>query len=99
MAAGANVMVNGSKIANLGRGGGIVKDIQSGRNTLSAGTLGSFGKYSYTFDAETGKTYVFEVSPRSEAMNTAMFGALGDAVSAHVNENSGYFKVQLVEIQ
>ncbi len=94
MAAAADVRLNGTKIASLGRGGSAVHDIAKGRNTLTVSTLGSFGQYTTTFDAAPQKSYEFLVSPRKEAMGVgAAFGLIGDAVSASNNDQSGYFQI------
>lgn len=100
MAAAAAVAVNGQKIASLGRGGSVVYDVPKGENTLVVKTFGAFGDYVETFDAKAGKTYHYEVSPRSDAMWPSMaFGMIGDAVNAKNNENTGYFKILPMKVE
>ena len=104
MAAGAEVSVNGREIANLGRGAGVIYDVDSGQVYLTMRTLGSSTKFSGSFEVEPKKTYEFTVSPNSgdfwsNTNYTAMFGMLGDSINASVNENSGYFKIELSEIR
>jgi hypothetical protein len=99
MGAAARVEVNGSDIASLGRGGSVVYEIPTGRNMISTTAFGTFGNYSLSFEASQGKLYSFVISPRGEAMSHSMFGLLGEAVSAEINENSGYFKIELKEVK
>ena len=94
MAAAATVSVNGDEIASLGRGGSVIHDIPSGRNIVSVTTPTAFGHFTSTFEAKAGKTYAYEVSPRSEAWVVgSTFGMLGDAINAQINENTGYFQI------
>lgn len=96
LAAAADVRLNGAKIANLGRGGSVVRDIPKGNNVLSVSTMGSFGRFTLTFDAKPSEVYEFVVSPRSGALMTgAAFGMIGDAINASVSEQSGYFQIDL----
>lgn len=100
MAAAADIKSNGAKIASLGRGGSVVHTIPAGNNVLSASTMGSFGQFTVTFDAKPRQTYEFEVSPMGGAWLTgSAFGMLGDAVNASISEQSGYFQLELKDIQ
>ncbi len=99
-AGAADVSLNGRKIASLGRGSSTVENIQTGRNVLSVNAPTTFGHFTTTFEAKSGKIYTFEVAPRSEAMHVgAAFGMLGEAVNAHVNDNTGYFQIVLKDIE
>lgn len=94
LAASADVIANGTKIASLGRGGSVVYDIPKGNNVLTVCTFGSFGRYTINFEAKSHKTYEFTVSPRGSAMWTASaFGMAGDAINASVSEQAGYFQI------
>ena len=100
LAAAVDVRSNGSKIASLGRGGSVVHNLSKGSNTLSVSTPTAFGQYVVNFDAISGKTYEFEISPRGAALvSGSAFGMIGDAINASVSEQSGYFKIQPVAIQ
>jgi len=100
LAAGAEVRSNGAKIANLGRGGSVIHDIPKGNNVLSVSTMGSFGRFTVTFDAKPREVYEFVVSPRSGALVTgAAFGMIGDAINASVSEQSGYFQIGLKDVE
>lgn len=96
LAAVVDVRSNGSKIASLGRGGSVVYDISKGKNTLSVSTPTAFGQYVVNFDAKSGETYDFEVSPLGGALvSGSLWGMAGDAINANVSEQSGYFKITL----
>ncbi len=96
IAGAADVRSNGTKIASLGRGGSVVHDIPKGQNTLSVSTPTAYGQYVVNFNAQSGQTYNFEVSPRSSALWTgAAWGVMGDAINASVSEQSGYFQIDL----
>lgn len=95
LAAAVTVQSNGTKIASLGRGGSIIHDIPKGDNTLSVSTPTAFGQFAVKFNAITGETYHFQVSPRGGALVTgSAWGNLGDAINARVSEQSGYFKIE-----
>lgn len=100
-AGAADVSLNGRKIASLGRGSSTVENIQTGRNVLSVNAPTTFGNFTTTFEAKSGKTYTFEVAPNDNKsmMPGAVFGMLGEAVDAHVNDNTGYFQIVLKEIK
>lgn len=96
LAAAADVRSNGIKIASLGRGGSIIQDLAKGQNTLSVSTPTASGQFVVSFNAKAGKTYNFEVSPRSGALVTgSAWGMMGDAIHASVSEQSGYFQIDL----
>ncbi len=96
LAAAVDVRSNGSKIASLGRGGSVVHDISKGKNTLSVSTPTAFGQFVVNFDAKSGETYSFEVSPLGGALvSGSLWGMAGDAMNANASEQSGYFKINL----
>jgi hypothetical protein len=99
LAGAADGSLNGRKIASLGRGGSVVEDIPSGKHVLSVNAPATFGNYTTTLEAKSGKTYSFEVSPNSKKsmMPGAVFGMLGEAMDAQANENTGYFQIVLKE--
>jgi hypothetical protein len=100
LAATVNVRSNGSKIANLGRGGSVLHDIQKGKNTLSVSTPTAFGQFVVNFNAEAGKTYNFKISPRGGALASgSLWGMSGDAMNASVSEQSGYFQISSTKSQ
>ncbi len=92
LAGATDVSVDGQKIASLGRGASVLKDVPAGLRRLSVSAPMTVGSYSATFDLAAGKTYEFTVSPNNEkspAMGMA-FGVIGDAI-----DNTGYFKINL----
>jgi hypothetical protein len=104
MAASADVSVNGIEIERLGRGGSVIHDVKSGDLNVTLRTIGSSTKYSSSFTVEPRKTYIFDVTPRTEAYwpgvnYTAFFGIFGDAINASMNENSGYFQAILKDVE
>lgn len=100
LAAAVDVRSNGAKIASLGRGGSVVHDLSKGQNTLSVSTPTAPGQFTVNFKAESKKTYHFEISPRSgNIMGGYGLGMIGDTVSASVSEQSGYFQIELKEVQ
>ncbi len=96
LAAAVDVRSNGAKIASLGRGGSVVHNIPKGQNTLSVSTPTAFGQFVVNFKASAGKTYNFEITPRSGALVSGSIGGMvGDAINANVSEQSGYFQINL----
>ncbi len=90
MGGAAEVSVDGQKIASLGRGASVLRDVPAGLRRLSVHAPMTVGNYSAAFDLAAGKTYEFEVSPNNEkspALGMA-FGLIGDAI-----DNTGYFKI------
>ncbi|MFA5593266.1 MAG: hypothetical protein WC989_08135 [Micavibrio sp.] len=100
LAGAADVRSNGEKIASLGRGGSVVHDVSKGQNTLSVSTPTAPGQFTVNFKAEPKKTYYFEISPRSgNVMGAYGLGMIGDAINASVSEQSGYFQIDLKDVQ
>lgn len=101
LAGAADVSLNGRKIASLGRGGSVVEDIPTGKHILSVNAPATFGNYTTTLEAKSGKTYNFEVSPNSNKsmMPGAAFGVLGEAMEAQANKNTGYFQIILKQVE
>lgn len=94
MALSANVRVNGQGIGALSRGDIAAIDIPPGRTTVSVDTSSSPGTFSISFITQPNRNYFLAVSPRSDSfLPGAMFGLLGAAVDAAVNENAGLFQV------
>ena len=88
----ANIRVNDKKIAKLPNGKATIYDVQSGGTTVSVTAFMVPGRMSILFDAEPGKSYLIEVSPR-----LAHFGIPGviDMRDATINEDTGPFKMIL----
>lgn len=92
--AAAAVDVNGSRIASLAPGGQEVMTVPAGNATVSVSTPMAFGKFSVKVKVKAGEEYNFIISPRGSALIVgSTFGMLGDAVTASVSENSGYFQI------
>ena len=90
----ANIRVNDKKIAKLPNGKATIYDVQSGGTTVSVTTFMVPGRMSILFDAEPGKSYLIEVSPR-----LAYFGIPGviDMRDATIEEDTGPFKMILIK--
>ncbi|MGZ9097766.1 MAG: DUF2846 domain-containing protein [Micavibrio sp.] len=101
LAGAADVSLNGRKIASLARGGSVIEDIPAGPHIISVNAPTTFGNYTAPFEAKSGKTYSFEVSPNSKkSMLPGMaLGALGEAADAQNNKNTGYFQIILIDEQ
>ena len=100
LAAAVDVTLNGENVASLGRGGSVVHDVRKGKNIVSVSTPTAFGRFTLRFDAKAGETYNFVVRPNSEALLVgSAFGMIGDAVNAEISENSGYFEIELQELE
>ena len=95
LAAAVDVRSNGTKIASLGRGGSVIHDIPKGKNTLAVSTPTAFGQFVINFDAVSGETYEFMITPRGGALvSGSLWGMAGDAMNASVSEQSGYYKIE-----
>lgn len=91
----ADIQANGNKIASLDKGATYSGGVPPGPVTLTVSCACDLGRYSIHFNAQAGKNYAFEVSPRNEQYAAVVFGGLvGYAVDAAANgENSGMFKI------
>lgn len=90
----ATITLDGRPLADLGRGGSLVQNIETGRHRLDVSTPTAPGNFAITFTSVEGKLYEFEISPRSENyVVSAVFGLVGSVVDAQVNENTGPFKI------
>ena len=67
----------------------------AGETEITASCWSYPGKFAVTFKTEAGRTYALEVAPRQASVGTAVaFGAIGGAIDASVNENSGAFELK-----
>jgi hypothetical protein len=91
-------VANGSKIASLDKGATYSGNVPAGPVTLTTSCPCDLGHYTIHFNAQAGKRYAFEVSPRNEQYAAVVFGGLvGYAVDAAANgENGGTFKIVAV---
>jgi hypothetical protein len=91
----ADIDANGARIASLGNGGTFSGGVKPGPVTLTVSCWSSPGHYSVQFNAEPGKRYAFEVSPRDEQLGVALVGGMVGVIadSAINSENSGAFKI------
>lgn len=98
LAAGAVVEVNGARIGTLGRGGATFRDVKAGETVvLSVRPTSAPGKFTVRFVPAAGRSYVFKVSPRGEALVLgSAFGLAGEAIAANISDMSGYFQIELV---
>ena len=87
--------VNGARIASIPNGGSYSGPLPEGPVTMSATSWSSPGRFTIRFNAQAGKRYAFELSPRGEQVfATVAFGMVGLAADtiAH-DETSGAFKI------
>jgi len=91
----ADIAANGSKIASLDKGATFSGSVPPGPVTLTTSCACDLGHYTIHFNAQAGKHYAFEVSPRNEQYAATVFGGLvGYAVDAAASgENGGMFKI------
>ena len=87
----ANVHVNGLSLVKLPNGKATIYDVKSGGTTVSVTAFMVAGRWSMTFDAEPGASYLIEVTPKS-----AHFG-LPNIIAPSINEDSGTFKMNVIK--
>jgi hypothetical protein len=94
----ATVDANGARLASIANGAAFTGGIKPGPVTLTVSMWGSPGGYTVRFNAEPGKRYAFEITPRSELMVAGLAaGTLGVFAEAAINgEQSGPFKLVAV---
>ena len=90
----AHIRINGKSVVKLPNGKATIYDVQSGGTTVSVTAFMVPGRMSILFDAEPGKSYLIEVSPR-----LAYFGIPGviDMRDATISEDTGPFKMILIK--
>ena len=92
----ATVTVNGKQVANLATGGQTVFDIAPGQNVIAASAWSYPGTFSIKLNAKPGATYALKVEPRTDSFVPGMlFGVIGGAIDASVNENAGAFQLSV----
>ena len=91
----ADVDANGKKFASVANGATFTGGVAPGHVTLTVTCWCGPGRYSVQFNAQAGKHYAFEISPRDEQMvATLAGGVVGLAIETAVNgETSGSFKI------
>jgi hypothetical protein len=89
------VTANGAKFASVATGATFTGGINPGPVTLTVSHWSSPGGYTTRFNAEAGKRYAFQISPRSEQMLAGMaVGMVGVIADTAINgEQSGTFKI------
>ena len=95
------VTANGAKFASIANGATFTGGIKPGPVTLSVSHWSSPGGYTTRFNAEAGKRYAFQISPRSEQMIAGMaIGLVGIVADTAINgaEQSGTFKIVQVPV-
>jgi hypothetical protein len=91
----ADIEANGRKFASLAKDATFTGGVPPGPVTLTVSCWCGPGRYSIRFNAQAGKHYTFEVSPRDEQLVASLAGGMvGALVETAVNgENSGTFKI------
>ena len=94
----ADIAANGAKFASLAREATFTGGVPPGPVTLTVTCWCGPGRYSIRFNAQAGKHYTFEVSPRDEQfVATLAGGVVGAVVETAVNgDTSGTFKIAAV---
>ena len=93
----ANVHVNGSSLVKLPNGKATIYDVKSGQTIISVSAFMMPGRWTMTFDSEPGSNYFIEITPRGESFFWgAGFGIIGLAVDSTVSEDSGGFKMNII---
>lgn len=95
----AVVSLDGLEVAQLATGASVIKDVAQGEHILSVKAPIDYGDYKATFNAHSGKTYHFLISPneRKSSVVVGLFGALGEVAEAGSKENIGYFMIKPTE--
>ena len=87
----ANIHINGKSVVKLPNGKATIYDVKSGGTTVSVTAFMVAGRWSMTFDAEPGASYLIEVTPK-----LAHFG-IPSIIVPSINEDSGTFKMYLIK--
>jgi hypothetical protein len=92
----ALIDINEAHIGNLAPGQTYVGGVAPGPTAITITGMMEAGNYVLRFDAEAGKTYAFQVSPRTSIAHSVapVFGFTGRVVEAAVmGERGGPFKI------
>jgi hypothetical protein len=94
----ADIDANGKRFASLAKEATFTGGVQPGPVTLTVTCWCGPGRYSVQFNAQAGKHYAFEVSPRDEQFVATVAGGLVGVVAetAISGEKSGSFKIVAV---
>ena len=93
----ANVYVNGLSLVKLPNGKATIYDVKSGQTTISVNAFAFPGRWTMSFNAEPGANYFIEITPRGESfLWVGGFGFIGAAVDSAISENSGGFKMNII---
>lgn len=91
----ADIDANGKRFVSLAKDATFTGGIQPGPVTLTVTCWCGPGRYNLQFNAQAGRHYEFEVSPRDEQFVATLAGGLvGAAAETAINgEKSGSFKI------
>jgi hypothetical protein len=92
----ALIDINEAHIGNLAPGQTYVGGVAPGPTAITVTGMMEAGNYVLRFDADAGKTYAFQVSPRTSIAHSVapVFGFTGRVVEAAVmGERGGPFKI------
>jgi hypothetical protein len=91
--------LNGAHLVDLSTTQSYTASIPPGETTLSVAHWSAPGRYTVRFNAEAGKRYAFEVSPRDEQFAASLVGGLAGSLveTAASGERSGPFKIVRVQ--
>jgi hypothetical protein len=95
----ALIDINEAHIGNLAPGQTYVGGVPPGPTAITATGMMEAGYYTLRFDAVAGKTYAFQVSPRTDISRrmAPLFGLTGVVVeAATMGERGGPFKITQV---
>jgi hypothetical protein len=94
----AQVAINGTPTADIGKGQSYAGGIPAGPVTLTVGVDGAIGHYTLRFTAVPGKAYAFLIERRPEYAFSQSFqgGYLSYALNDPTSEQSGPYKITLI---
>lgn len=97
--ASAHIDINGTRVASLVHGEVYTGNFRPGSTILSTDVWGAPGRFSITFNALPGVSYLFEISPNNNnnAITESLFGPVGSLIRSSVKENSGPFQITPID--
>ena len=100
LAVDARIDVNGVRVTQLGRGQAYSRILEPGATVVTTDAWGHPGRFSVSFIAKPDTEYLLGIEPRGDSfLPGALFGLVGAAIDASINENSGAFQIAIKEIK
>lgn len=94
----ASVKVNGNSVATLWAGNTETVEIAPGKSAVSVGTWSYPASWTVHLNAQAGRTYTLEISPRAASFGPALLGPIGGVIESNggKNEKAGVFELKVV---